>query len=343
MTFISRHCPEIVFEMIELLYNGVAALMLFVRRQRIKPDVIYERYFLFSIASFLFARLYGVPIVYEVNDSSFVPRLRPLVLSRLAQTVERFVLSSASCVFVVSRNFKQHLVAAGIPARRIQVTHNAIDPAIFNPDTAPDIELGLPEDRVVIGFVGLFVRWVGLDFLIDVFHEIHTRFPQAHLLLVGGGPEEGRLRDAIDAFGMEASVTITGRVDHEVVPSYLKSMDVCVIPNHETYTSPVKLFEYMAMGKAVVVPNFDSLQEIINQGLNGVLFEVNDKRALIDALSAMVDSPELSRKLGRQARSDVLNAYTWHRNAMAIVNAVDDTARHGGTGTLGCWTLGQNR
>ncbi len=316
---VSRLCPEFLFEFLELIYNIPAYFRIRKVLKNGKIDMIYERYFLFSIASMLLSRKYHVPIIYEVNDSSFVPRLRKLVFTTIANFFEQKVLSISHSVITVSNKFKKQLVHVGIPEDKIIVCHNAIDPAMFNPSKLPNVDIAIDSDSLIVGFVGLFVKWVGLETLIKVFRKIHADFPNTHLLLVGGGPEEVNLRRLIKDSGLQPHITITGKVSHEMVPAYINKMDICTIPKHEKYTSPVKLFEYMAMGKALLVPAYESIKEVIEHGENGLLFDPGDEIDFVKGITTIIEDHQLRESLGQRARYDVLKSHTWSQNARQII------------------------
>ena len=318
-SLISRYCPEAIFEMIELLYNIPAYISL---RKKVKQkpiQLIYERYFLFSIASTMIAWSHRIPLVLEVNDSSFVPRLRRLAFTRLAQYIEKRVFSRANHIITVSKRFKRILTDQGIKEKTIRVCHNAIDPEIFNTEKIEPLYLGIPKSHVVIGFVGLFVKWIGLDQLVEIFGRIKQKHPDIHLLLVGGGPEEDIVRQIVSEHHLEKNVTITGIVPHDAIPAHINQMDICIIPRHEKYTSPVKLFEYMAMAKAVLVPSYASIQEVVIHGENGMLFDPDNGQSLIDGLELLLKDSELRKTLGKNARQFVLQNNTWEKNARQIL------------------------
>ncbi len=317
-SFLSRNCPEFLFEFLEVAYNISAFFKISKQLKNKKIDLIYERYFLFSIASILISKKYNIPIIYEVNDSSFVPRLRQLKLVKIANYIERMVFSRADALITVSNYFKNCLVEAGIPEEKIDVSHNAVDPNLFSPGKTKELNIKIPRDRLILGFVGLFVKWVGLEDLVHLYHQIHSQHPETHLLLVGGGPQESHVRKIVSDFQLQLHVTITGKVPHREIPSYIKVMDICIIPKHEKYTSPVKLFEYMAMGKAVLVPAYESLGEVIEHGKNGMLFDPNNDHHFLSLLKQMVKNKELLKSLAENARRDVLRNYTWRKNALQI-------------------------
>ncbi len=322
-SLLSRNCPEIFFEFIELIYNIPAFFKINREVKKRRIDLIYERYFLFSIASILISKKYNIPIIYEVNDSSFVPRLRQLEFVKIANFIERKVFSVADSLITVSNHLKNRLVKAGILAERITVSHNAVDPDTFNPAKVKHIDLGIPADLLILGFVGLFVKWVGLESLIRLYYRIHSDYPETHLLLVGSGPEQKNLREFITGLGLQSNVTITGTVQHKEIPSYINKMDICIILKHERYTSPVKLFEYMAMGKATLVPAYESIREVIEHGRNGMLFESDDENHFVVVLRELITNKKLLKSLGVNARRDILKKYTWHQNALRIEREVD--------------------
>jgi len=96
-----------------------------------------------------------------------------------------------------------------------------------------------------------------------------------------------------------------------MVPAYVKTMDIAVLPSSERFNSPMKLFEYMAMGRAVVAPDRPAIREVIRHGENGVLFRADDPEALTEALRLVMDDADLRRRIGRQARADALAKHTW--------------------------------
>ena len=319
-SIISRYSPEFIFELMELAYNLPAYFRLKKEVEKQKVDLIYERYFLYSLSSMLIARRYRIPIFFEVNDSSYLPRLRKLLFIGLARCIEKRILSKADCVITVSGYFRKRLIKAGIPADKIKVCHNAVDDKIFDPTNIESVPTAIPKDRFVLGFLGLFVEWVGLDTMIKLFSIIHKDYPDTHLLLVGTGPEEERIKRQIDDCDLQNNVTITGRIPHAQVPTYINMMDICIIPRHERYTSPVKLFEYMAMGKAVLVPAYEAICEVVDHGRNGMLFEPGSEKDFLNVLTSMIDNKANLKNISENARNDVLQNYTWQNNALTIEN-----------------------
>jgi len=323
-SFISKHSPEIIFEFLELLYNFYSYNKLYSIVSNDRIDFIYERYFLFSVASNFLAKRKKIPIVYEVNDACILPRLRRLKLFRLAHCIEKRVLCNADVIITVSNSLKNKLVMSGVLGDKIIVLHNGVDPKLFDQSLYKNNSMicDVPDNKVIIGFVGLFVEWVGLDLLINCFSKLLKTFTDTHLLLVGGGPLEGEMRKLIHENGLGSNVTITGILPHKEVPRYINKMDVCVIPKHANYTSPVKLFEYMAMGKAVLAPAYESIQEVVRSGENGILFEPDNRESFYYSLEHILMNRNILKSLGDIARKDVSDNYTWQHNAEIIEREV---------------------
>ncbi len=319
--FISTYCPEFIFELIELLYNAYAfTKLIFARR----PEVIYERYFIFSIASRLIASLRRCPLVYEINDSSFLQqRVRQLVFVTLARAMERWVLSRADLVVVVSHSLATMLQqSVGVDPKRILVLPNAVERDMVVERTEPAQANKHAGDAVVIGFVGLFVPWHGLDLLIDTMAELSRIGIRAHLLLVGDGPVRVEVEWRAKQVGLRDRFTITGTVPHSEVRAWLSRMDVAVLPDSNEYGSPMKIFEYMAAGRAIVAPDYDPVLEVLEHGTNGLTFPRRNRAALRNALAQLSEDSELRLRLGENARRHVLRHHTWDINAERLETAL---------------------
>jgi glycosyltransferase involved in cell wall biosynthesis len=322
----SRHCPEFGFEVAEAVYSLVALPRLVRACRRLRPDAIYERYAFFNAAGLLAARACGVPLLLEVNDSVAVERERRgnrLVLGALARLIERRVFRGAGACFVVSNYLRDLLTAQGVASERILVTPNAIDPGRFDPARAAAVglraRLGL-EGRVVIGFVGSFLSWHGIELLMRVVPPVLQRFPNAAFLMVGDGSRREPAEKEAAAHGVANRVVFTGQVPHSAVPEYMAAMDVGLMPHSNRFGSPVKIFEYMAMGVVPVGPRLGPLEEAIDHGENGLLFTPEDETGLREALERLLADPALRARLGAAARATVLARHLWTHNAAAIAD-----------------------
>lgn len=343
---LAARLPQALFESMEIGYNLVAVPRLWLRCRALRPALIYERYALYNAAGVLVGRLTGTPVILEVNDTAHVDRTRQgktPVAPRLAAWAERQIFRSAHGVAAVSGYLRDQVIAAGVPAERVRVTPNAVDPERFNPErvggTAIRERHGLG-DAPIVGFVGSFARWHGVELLIEAFAALGDEFPQARLLLVGDGARRDAAKALAERLGAGQRVVFAGRVPHAAVPEHLAAMDVGVMPASNVFGSPVKVFEYQAMGIPAVAPRLGPLEEAIEPDVTGLLFPPGDRAALRACLVALLTDAPARREMGRAGRERVLARHLWIHNAAAVVAlaAARPRAAHPGIDT-GCTEL----
>ena len=317
----ARAAPCVCFELAELLYNLYSLGDLLRRGFRRKPDMIYERMTSNSMAPTLMANCWKIPIIQEVNVTTEIGRLRPLVLRRLTRGIEQRMIGRTSLFLTVSSCFKSMMAEQGFPPERILVCQNAIDPEMFDPQTirpAPR-PAHVSDDALLIGYVGAFVPWHRVDLLVEAARQLAPHHPNARWLLVGDGVDRHTTEALLADHGLTDKFWLSGAVQHKLVPAYVKAMDVAVMPHSNPHGSPMKVFEYMAMGRAVVVPRMPAIEEVVRHGKTGLLFEPGNAAALRAALEYAMRDPGLRARLGRQARDYVLGNCTWRRNAERVL------------------------
>jgi len=146
-----------------------------------------------------------------------------------------------------------------------------------------------------------------------------------HLAIVGEGPAEMDLRAQAEHLGLQDRVHFAGPRPHAEIPGLLPAFDVAVVPAINPYASPLKLFEYMAAGLAVVAPDQPNLREVLEHGKNALLVLPEDGAALLDALTSLVSDARLRDRLGSEARRNIEDRdLTWRGNARRVVRAVED-------------------
>ena len=320
----ARKAPNWVFEIAELGYN-VRSLGDMLRR-RLKagqPDMILERTTSNSFAPTWLARHWKIPIVQEVNVTAHIGRLRPLVLRDTTERIERWVVRRATVIVTVSQAFERMLLADGFPADKMLVCQNAIDPAEFDPEAVKPVArpAGM-EDAFIAGYVGAFVPWHRVDMMVESARALAPRYPRMRWLLVGDGVERPRIEKLLADYGLADRFWMPGAVKHSLIPSYILAMDAAVMPHSNLFGSPMKLFEYMAMGRPVVMPDVPPITEVVQGGVNGMLFRAEDATALSAALARLVEDEAFRRRLGERARQDALERHTWSANARRVLEAV---------------------
>lgn len=283
--------------------------------------LVYERYSLFSYSAMEYARAGGVPSVLEVNAPLIEEQshYRTLVDRPSAEQAARRVFGAATALVAVSEEVARYLEQFAQTRGRVRVVANGVDPDRFRParDSGPRLA-----EAFTVGFVGSLKPWHGLPSLVEAFAALTTRAPRARLLIVGDGPERERLEASLSDRGVRDAARFTGSVSHAEVPALLNSIDVAVAPYPRLpnfYFSPLKIYEYMAAGLAVVASRTGQIAKLLEDGVTGLLCEPGDERALVEALDRLRREPELRTRLGRAARTAVLRGHTWDAIAERIL------------------------
>jgi glycosyltransferase involved in cell wall biosynthesis len=322
--FASR-VPNTLFRAAELLYNawGGPSVAFALARHR-DTAFMYERYAYFCFSSVLAARLLRVPVILEVNVTTDFKDTRELAFEPWCRSIEQWVLESCDRILVVSELLKDALEKRGIEPHRIIVQPNAVHPPPENLSTTDPAVARLLErmrGRVVITFLGRLMAWYQLDRLIEIFADVYADHPDASLLLIGDGPEREKLTQLARERGVEDQVIFAGNTPHREVMVLLQDSDICIIPATNEWTSPVKLFEYMGSGTAVIAPDFRSISSIMTDGEHGKLFPPGDFDQLEQHLAHLLENPEARERMGQRARQHVLDHFTWDHVGRRVLEA----------------------
>lgn len=331
--WVKRALPRAGFELLELAYNLPAFLRLWRAYRRSRPEVFYQRYALFLLSGALLRRLTGVPLILEVNAPLFAERRAHggLSLVAVARWSERAAWRAADVVLPVTDALADHLRQAGIPDDRIVVVQNGVNEAFLAGQDRDGTRrrLGV-DDKLVLGFVGFIREWHGLDHVIDWLARQPDR-DSLHLLAIGEGPALPGLRRRVEALGLGGSVTFTGRLHRDELPRHVAAFDVALQPRVVDYASPLKVFEYMAAGRAILAPAARNILEILEHGRTALLFDEGEAGAFDAALRRLCDEPALRASLGEAARAHLLERrWTWKANAERVERLARELARAGG-------------
>jgi len=318
-----------LFELWNNLHFTFHALRLANESHR-EADFIYQRYSRFNWTGAALSFATGSKLALEFNGSEvWVARhWDPVGFVGLLRRFERLNLRAADLIFVVSRAQQRILVAAGVDAARIIVNPNGVDVATFHPDCGGRelrARLGI-DDKIVVGFTGTFGPWHGAPVLAEAAARINDR--RCHFLFIGDGDERPATESILAQAGRKSRATFTGRVAHDRVAAYLDACDILVSPHvpladgSEFFGSPTKLFEYLAMARAVVASRLGQIADVIGDGENGLLVEPNDAGALAQAIERLTGDDALRRRLGAAARQTVIAQYTWQHNAARVFERV---------------------
>jgi glycosyltransferase involved in cell wall biosynthesis len=326
--------PRADYEGLSLLYNVLGYYRLARALRGRTADLIYERYALNTVCGALASRRFGVPMLLEVNAPwpDQLPSLAPLRFRRFARNLERWICSNSTQTIAVSEALRRLLIREGAPEDRLTVMHNAVDPVIFNPTVSGQEvrrKYGL-DDGVVAGFVGWLRDWHGLADLIDAVRSSDLMARGLRLLIVGIGPAFRQVERRVRELGLADQVILTGAVAHQDVPAHLAALDIALQPRATAYACPMKLVEYMAMGRCIVAPDQPNIRELLSDGISARLFPPGDYRSLINLMSDLMGSPAERSAFGRNARRTVVERdLTWRANAVRVLDLLREELPRG--------------
>lgn len=319
--WLKRWIPRAAYELAEFGYSFIDYFRLSTDIRRHRPDFVYERYNLFFLSGLWVRKRFRLPWLVEVNAPLLDERSAHggIKLKRLARWTERTVWRGADHVFAVTRVLAQRIEREDVDSTRITVTPNGIDPAAFEglpprSEAKQRLHLG---NSVVLGFTGFVRKWHGLERVLDAMQRLQA---PSHFLVVGDGPARIAVEQRAHELGLSASVTFTGLVDRPKVLGYVNAFDIALQPDVVPYASPLKLFEYMAAGCAIVAPDRPNIREILTHDANGWLFDPDDPDAFVAGVAALAADAALRRRLGDGARATIHERHlTWTGNAERIV------------------------
>ena len=273
--------------------------------EEVRPDLLHAHSPVLNVMPALrVGRRLNIPVVYEVRafwEDAAVDHgttTEGAARYRLTRWLETRAMREAEHVFTICEGLRSDIAARGISPSKITVIPNAVDIESFDaggkPDAALKAQLGLT-DASVVGFIGSFYAYEGLDLLLGALPRLLQAQPDARLLLVGGGPQDAALRAQAASLGLADKVVFTGRVPHSQVARYYDLIDVLAYPRHSMrlteLVTPLKPLEAMAQGRLVVASDVGGHRELIRDGDTGLLFQAGSSDSLADRLAALLSEP----------------------------------------------------
>ena len=301
---------------------------------QIKPDIIHAHSpVLNAMPALSVGGKLEIPVVYEIRafwEDAAVDHgttREGSLRYRLTRALETSAIRRANHVFTICEGLRADIVARGISASHVTVIPNAVDVETFQlaqpADPALQEKWGL-KGRTVIGFIGSFYAYEGLDLLVAALPDVIKAYPNACLLLVGGGPQEAALKAQVQSLGLTQHVIFTGRVPHAEVNRYYDLIDMLAYPRHSMrlteLVTPLKPLEAMAQGHLFVASDVGGHKELIEHGKNGWLFKADDRAALSQAIVDMLAHPERWPLMKANGREFVESVRNW-RSSVANYQA----------------------
>jgi len=298
--------------------------------REVRPDIIHAHSpVLNALPAIKVARKLGIPVVYEIRafwEDAAVDHgttTEGSLRYRATRKLETRAMQQADHVFTICEGLRADILTRGIPADKVTVIPNAVDIASFNLASPPDPRLqdrwGLA-GKTVIGFVGSFYAYEGLDLLLEALPAIIEKQRDIRVLLVGGGPQEANLRLQAERLGLTEVVVFAGRVPHEDVSRYYDLIDILAYPRHPIrlteLVTPLKPLEAMAQGQVFVASDVGGHKELVEHNRTGILFKAGDRDALAQAIVELLSNPRRWPELRANGRQFVESVRNW-RNSVA--------------------------
>jgi len=325
----------------ELTQMRATATRLLEVGREMRPDVLHVHSpVLNALPALWVGHRLGVPVVYEIRafweDAAVdLGTSRPGgPRYRVTRALETFAVRHADHVMTICEGLKRDLGTRGIAQARITVIPNAVDIERLPFDLPPDLglkeQLGM-QDATVIGFIGSFYSYEGLDLLLAALPAILTDRPDVRILLAGGGPEEANLRALAKTLDIEHKVVFAGRVPNHDVSRYYSMADAMVYPRRAMrlteLVTPLKPLEAMALGRVVLASDVGGHRELIRDDDTGILFPAGDATAVADAVLGVLREPERVAHLRTRARQFVEQERNWAKSVSGYCDVFERLVR----------------
>ena len=291
-------------------------------------DVILARTSLFNMNMIVRLASTETPYILEVNALLHKEKssdgLSANMLNRI-KVRELKIFNAANAIIVISPELKKVLSAHNIAESKIYVNLNGADTQVFTPHIAPYPirQHHQIREKNIVGFLGNIKPAWDLRTLILAVSRVVNDQNSVHLVLAGKGTDSKAVKDIVRSYGMLRHVTQVGFVPRNQAPAYLSAMDILVSPLHSGYgyTSPLKDFEYMAMGKPIIATNVGQASQIHEKSKTAMLVEPENVKQMAIAINYLIKDKDKAFSMGQGAREIVLTNYTWKHNAMRVINA----------------------
>jgi glycosyltransferase involved in cell wall biosynthesis len=297
-----------------------------------KPAIIYERAEYLSNSGVKLARSYKIPIFLEANallESQFVTRGGKSILNLWGRRYEQYIYQNCSGIFAISGVLKRHIAEKfDVSESKISVAGMGVNPGEFRPEI--DCQkmrrnLSIADNEVVVGYIGSFHRWYGIENIVETVNSHLREYPQLKFLLIGGGQSEEEVLKKVRDYNLTDRIITTGRVPYKEIPDYLQVMDICVLPGSEDYpnwySSPGKIIEYGIMAKPVICYRAEPNEEIISKK-EGILINPGSIEELSKGIIKLSRNPELRKELGKNLQKKVLENFTWNKIGSKILKVI---------------------
>ncbi len=291
-------------------------------------DWVYEYAATLQCLGWIFQRQ-GIPWILQVEALLYYEakaERKALVLDGIAKRLELWSYRQCDVIACVSATLKEILVEEiGINPDKIVLVPNGVDIQFLDPQRHQAKRLF---SGFTISFVGSLYSWAGLGLLLEVMSELQAEDYQISLVIVGDGEMKSTWSEQAQSLGMEEQVKFIGRVPWQEVPQYIAGCDIgysgqIQLQMGKMYLSPMKLYEYMSMGKPVIASAFEDAQRLVIEGKTGFLFQPGDKQTLKQALITAFDAQDRLLSMGQQARQQIEAEHSWTNRVQHLLEETE--------------------
>lgn len=288
-------------------------------------DILYERFGTLCYGGLIAARRLHIPCILEINGD-LIEEYKYFGI-KFSQTqkiainlITPMILKNADHVICVGETIKKRILNRwNIEPSQISVVPNGADVDLFTTLIEPDgirSRYSINNGPLII-FVGSFQPWHGIDLILEAFSKLLLQKPEAKMVLIGDGKLKGELQAKAHSLRLGNHVVFVGSVEHREVASLLRISDVAVIYHKlsasEIVETPLKLFEYMAAGKAIVAPAVPNMQRLLIDRETALLVPPDNPDALASAFVELLENDQLRMRLGQNARQEAIVKHSWSR------------------------------
>ena len=301
-------------------------------------DLIIVRDLPMAPAALLAGRLQKIPVILDMAECypellrliwKFEPFKIQNILIRnpfLGDIIEKIVINNINHIWVMIEESQQRLVKKGITGQKISIVSNTPEHDRFQKaePSYPGI-LQKHKDDLILVYAGFVNYSRGLDTTLDAIPFLLKKGLSPFLVIIGTGTAEQVLKEKVIKLGIEENVSFEGWIDNTLIPQYVASADICLVPHHRCShwdnTIPNKLFDYMAAGKPVVVSDVAPMKRIVLDKKCGLVFKSGTPGSLAEKLAKLKDMG-LRKKLGQNGMIAVENEYNWGKDSLCLLNSL---------------------
>lgn len=288
-----------------------------------KPDAIYERHALYSFVGLKIERQLKIPRILEVNTRLAMENLNRLHFPWLADWSEKRIFRLARRIIVISEPLRFFMLDIGKKDRHVKVIPIGVDPELFNPnvDGAPARkEFGLQNGVTVIGYLGAFNYYHRFDLMLPLVKRLTESGYHVKVLAVGGDPHKlEKFKRRARRMNIYDHFQFTGAVPYDNLPYYIAAMDFTVVPGHTPSATPTKIFEFGAMNKACIAPDYIPIRSLMEGGAEDLIFIPENLDSLYERVELLLTKPTRREELARALHDNILAHHTWDNHINEIL------------------------